>query len=902
MIWLLLLACNKDQVEDSQADLAPPELSHTPPGAVLVGSPISLELAAADEDGVGEVTVYYRTQGSGFWNLAELQTADSGATWTGEIHGEAVASPALEYYFKAVDLNEIPSTSTLPEDADDEVFSVDVQVVGLALPFTEDFELEDGATDIWGLGWAQDSVSFAGFPWALSESHAVSGTHSVAHFRGSDASNTLDDYLISPALDLSDTERVQVTWQEYGQSTSLAQHSLWVSTGSRLPDDGDYVQLTELSAPLDKEWQRSVVVDLSAYSGEQAVYLAWRYAGAVSDDWFIDDVAVGPLSIDVWPTVGWADTPVEPGDSASVQVSLENRVDLSGGPLEVSLSFPAGGATVSDSPQELSSIGAGATETMAFDVVVDSEWPNHSHLPMELTLSDDTQSWVFPGELLVGQASTAALSLDLDGTGLVQVDIGVGDPDAPLWSKQVYADVASAGDLELELELTDQYDLLPPAPAQRWFVRVDSAVAGQVADFGIRYGGVDYDASLLPALSAGEEALVYLPQPPEPVLVSQSTDPLVIAPGDSLDLELLLRNDGASSAGGVQATLLSADPDLSVDSGGPYALTSDAWEAGEEASLSGMSLTVSTAHTDSQDVQAELLLEDEVESWTVPVSISVPWAVPTITAIEIDDGDGGDGDGLLEPGESAELDIEVTNLGDLDATGLVTGTLSVLGTSTASATTPGTATLLGSLGVGSSRSKDFEVSVDAGAALGDTLDLQLDLVDGAGVAYTAQAQVVLGEAPWLYVSTSNDPIGDNNGDTVDLINARYRVSGGTFELEYKVAPGIDPATAFIEMWAVATSGDYTYYRLSLQSGVAKLQGYDSSFVTLSKPTVSYPDSESVRLSWAEADMGIGSTQLRAGFGAGWCGSLTGSYCDHFPDGWGYYYSGYSSSDFFSLRW
>ena len=104
------------------------------------------------------------------------------------------------------------------------------------------------------------------------------------------------------------------------------------------------------------------------------------------------------------------------------------------------------------------------------------------------------------------------------------------------------------------------------------------------------------------------------------------------------------------------------------------------------------------------------------------------------------------------------------------------------------------------------------------------------------------------------------------------------------------------------VWAVASSGDYAFYRLSLQGTSAKLQGYDSAFVTLAKPTVTYPDSSTVRLAWNEADMGIGSTQFRAGFGAGWCGSDTGSFCDHFPDNWGYYYTGYDQSNFYSLRW
>ena len=257
----------------------------------------------------------------------------------------------------------------------------------------------------------------------------------------------------------------------------------------------------------------------------------------------------------------------------------------------------------------------------------------------------------------------------------------------------------------------------------------------------------------------------------------------------------------------------------------------------------------------------------------------------------------------MEPGETADLDIEITNLGDQGATGLVSAVLTRQSSSTADSTVDGSSTLLGSLDVGVSQDKDFEVSVEAGASLGETLDLLMTMTDANGVEYTSEAQIVLGEAPWLYVSTANDPIGDSSGGyTVDLVNARYRVSGGVFELEYLTASAFDTSTAFIEMWAVASSGDYTFYRLSLQGTSAKLQGYDSAFVTLAKPTVTYPDSTTVRLAWNEADMGISSTQIRAGFGAGWCGTETGSFCDHFPDNWGYYYTGYDQSNFYSLRW
>lgn len=905
MIWLLLLACSKDETEDSQVELVGPELAHTPSAAaVLVGEPIPVSVTAEDPDGVGELKLYYRTEGGAFWNTLELEASEGGEEWNGEIPGAEVSSPAMTYYIRAVDLGEFPATSFLPADPDPDAFSVEVQVIGDALPFVEDFELDDSASDLWGLGWAQDSVEFRGSPWALSSSRAANGETSIAHLRNSDSSKLIDDYLITPALDFGTAGRTQVTWNELGQLPVGADHSLWVSTGSRIPSDGDFTKLVDLSPPADGVFERSVVVELSDLAGERAVYLAWRYAGAATDDWYIDDVAVDVLSVDLSPSISWAPDPVHPGETTTLSLGLENLVDLAGGPLSVELSMPSGGASAATSVVEIPTIAALGSASADFELTVDAEWPDNSRLPLQFSVTEGEKTWVFAQTFLVGVESSGQVVLDLSTGALLQVELGVGDPDAPIWSDTVYSGQPEAGVLTVDVDLTDRYDLLPPDPSQRWYAKVSGDAIGSLDSFTLNYGGEEYAAAVLPpVLGGGTEALAYVPEPPLPVITLLTTTPSSIQPGDTVDLSIELTNQGADSAGAVVAELTSSDSELSVISGGPKNLTNNVWSAGARRTLTGFQVEVSEDHVDSTSVVADLELNDGLESWSVPVSMSVPWPVLRITSIEIDDRSGGDNDGLLEPGETADLDIEITNLGDQGATGLVSAVLTRQSSSTADSTVDGSTTLLGSMDVGVSQDKDFEVTVEAGAALGETLDLLMTMTDANGVEYTSEAQIVLGEAPWLYVSTSNDPIGDSSGGyTVDLVNARYRVSGGVFELEYLTASAFDTSTAFIEMWAVASSGDYTFYRLSLQGTSAKLQGYDSAFVTLAKPTVTYPDSTTVRLAWNEADMGISSTQIRAGFGAGWCGTDTGSFCDHFPDNWGYYYTGYDQSNFYSLRW
>ena len=89
-----------------------------------------------------------------------------------------------------------------------------------------------------------------------------------------------------------------------------------------------------------------------------------------------------------------------------------------------------------------------------------------------------------------------------------------------------------------------------------------------------------------------------------------------------------------------------------------------------------------------------------------------------------------------------------------------------------------------------------------------------------------------------------------------------------------------------------------------QSGTATLQGYNSGegFFTISDVDVEFPDDRHILMRWPEKVMALTSNTMQAGFGAGWCSADTKSYCDHFPDGWGYYYTSFDSGDFFTLSW
>ena len=134
-------------------------------------------------------------------------------------------------------------------------------------------------------------------------------------------------------------------------------------------------------------------------------------------------------------------------------------------------------------------------------------------------------------------------------------------------------------------------------------------------------------------------------------------------------------------------------------------------------------------------------------------------------------------------------------------------------------------------------------------------------------------------------------------------NARFRVDGERFQLLVESHTAFDPDTAFIEYWIVAGGGDYLYFRAAYQSGTSTLQGYDAVnyFTTIYSPEVEIVG-DAIVLSWPVEVMAMSVNFLSVGMGAGWCSAETENYCDHAPDAWGHYYTGFDSSDFYTIRW
>lgn len=901
---LALTGCSgKTQDSDTGSLFTAPELSHTPADSVAEGGELSIQVLATDADGLYSLSLYHRTGGVSNWTLLPMTPPSEVAdTYTATLSGGDIGYPSVEYYIKAVDNAETSSTAYLPaDDTTDHPFSVPVAVQGAALPFVEDFEADDTGTasDLTSLGWGAASTEFRGYPWQTSQVAVHSGSNSAFHPQGYEGAEPSRDWLVSPAIDLTGTGAVQVTWQEYGNFIEKANHALYISTTSNDPADGGYSLVSTLPAPLEDAWGRSDVYDLSAFAGS-TVYLSWYFEGSGADDWYIDDIRVEALQADLSETWSIAPNPVHPGESTTLTVTVTNTATIDADDVAVGLSFPSGGIGATAESIDIGTVPAGGSTTAEFTLNVESSQTDNRYVPMDIALNWGANEEVGEEQFIVGYASVATLGWTAAADGSVELVVGVGDPDAPTWSGTVYADNAVAGELTASLDVTDAGDFLPAAAGDlRWWVSSTTAAGGSFTDFTLSYAGAETSATVFPIVAAGESDVCWLPEPPS-FTVSARTTPTVLSPGQAgVPLTLMIQDTGSTTSGPVTATLSSTDVDVIIHDGGPLAVSADVMHSLDQVTVSGFSFDVTAAHTDSTDVSLDLTLDDGVESWLVPLSFDVPYPVLTVTSVEIND-DGGDG--MLDPGESGTLTINLTNTGDLNALGAVSGVLSVAGTSVATADPQTGSEVFGSLAAGSTQDARFDITV-TGGAVGDPLDLALALSDSTRT-YSSSTQLILGEPPWSAISTEDDADNDAlDGWDFDMVNGSYRVMDGMMQVRMRSAEPFDPSSLFIEGWGLSSAADYDYYRVVAQSGYATLQGYDGNvgFISLPDPTLSYPDAYTVQLDFPLSDLGLFSSRLSLGFGSGWCGEPE-YYCDNFPDGWGYPYDSFDPGLWFSLEW
>jgi hypothetical protein len=210
----------------------------------------------------------------------------------------------------------------------------------------------------------------------------------------------------------------------------------------------------------------------------------------------------------------------------------------------------------------------------------------------------------------------------------------------------------------------------------------------------------------------------------------------LVTPGETIELTVSLENTGPEGATGVTGVLRSGDAYVAVgDSTSSYG---DIPSGNTVANAVPYTFTVGTECTNGHELDLTVNATDATRAqWNVSVpGVTVSAAQLAFGTITVDDvAPGGDGDGALETGETAWLNIQLVNNGPVDLVE-VAGTLSTADAFVAVTDADGEfGDIAGSGGTGSSSVNSFRVNVSPTAPPGHEVTFTLD-VEGDGGTYT----------------------------------------------------------------------------------------------------------------------------------------------------------------------
>ena len=154
-------------------------------------------------------------------------------------------------------------------------------------PWLEDFEGEAFPPE----GWASINAQGADRQWVLStaQNHTPEGSQSAFHDYG--AQDVMQEgWLITPGLVIPDEGEYELSFWSFNTWPNFYdKNSVWISTGSSNPEDGDFEEVW-FAESVTQAWVQTVL-SLADYAGE-TIFVAFIYEGDFAHGWHLDDVGV----------------------------------------------------------------------------------------------------------------------------------------------------------------------------------------------------------------------------------------------------------------------------------------------------------------------------------------------------------------------------------------------------------------------------------------------------------------------------------------------------------------------------------------------------------------------------------------------------------------------------------
>ena len=214
--------------------------------------------------------------------------------------------------------------------------------------------------------------------------------------------------------------------------------------------------------------------------------------------------------------------------------------------------------------------------------------------------------------------------------------------------------------------------------------------------------------------------------------------------GESIVLGVQLINMGPDDAYDVSATLSTTDLDITItDDTESYGTITGG--DGTGYSVDAFAFDVSPSISDGQVVRFDVLASgnDRLE-WESGFNVTVHAPVVEFLSVSIDDASG-NGNGILDPGETADIVVSVSNSGSCSAT-TVTGTLSESDSYLSISDDTGYyGNILAGGGVASNSGDVFVVSADAGCPMGYAVLMMLDLAGDLSFTKTIGVMITVGD-------------------------------------------------------------------------------------------------------------------------------------------------------------
>lgn len=217
--------------------------------------------------------------------------------------------------------------------------------------------------------------------------------------------------------------------------------------------------------------------------------------------------------------------------------------------------------------------------------------------------------------------------------------------------------------------------------------------------------------------------------------------------GQTIDLNVALENVANAGSGydatNVVATLSSSDTYVTINDNNE---TYGTIVAGEVMNIdAAYNITIADDVPDQYVIPFDLSIVADGYTWNSVLNLTVNAPALSIGNLTIDDSATGNADGILDPGETADITIQTTNEGHAD----VTNVISTISTTFVDMTINSATAPTGTLAIGETGNFEFNLTADAGVAPGTEADITNDVTGGSNNQCTANKEftIIIGFVP-----------------------------------------------------------------------------------------------------------------------------------------------------------